>query len=139
MAKLPITGGCLCGAVRYSIAAEPVLARVCWCRDCQYFGAGGATVNVAFPSKAVTIEGKTADYRSLADSGNVMHRRFCPACGTGLFSGAESRPHVVIVRAGSLDDPEIAKPAMTIWTDSAPSWACIDERIPSTPRQPPAK
>ena len=50
---MTITGGCRCGAVRYSIEAEPIAARHCWCRDCQYIGAGLGTVNVFFPSEAV--------------------------------------------------------------------------------------
>lgn len=132
-----ITGGCLCKAVRYRIAAQPITTRTCWCRVCQYIGAGGATVNACFPADAVTIEGELRDYRSIADSGNVMHRRFCPSCGTHLFSSAESRPHLLFVRAGTLDDPEIARPAATIWTSRAPSWACIDEAIPKIEGQPP--
>jgi hypothetical protein len=72
-----------------------------------------------------------------ADSGNVMHRRFCPKCGTQLFSEAESRPHLVFVRAGTLDDRELAKPRSTIWVSAAPSWACIDDTIPRVERQPP--
>jgi len=59
-----------------------------------------------------------------------MHRRFCPACGTHLFSEAEARPHLIYVRAGTLDDPEVARPEVTIWTSRAPSWACIDDDIP---------
>jgi len=50
---MTITGGCRCGAVRYSFEAEPITARHCWCRDCQYIGAGSGTVNVFFPSDAV--------------------------------------------------------------------------------------
>ncbi len=134
---MEITGGCLCKAVRYRITAAPVLTRVCWCRLCQFIGAGSATVNTCFPSNAITIEGKLSDYRSVADSGNVMHRRFCPACGTAMFSEAESRPHLIFVRAGTLDDTEIAKPAMTIWTSQAPSWACFDEKLPQVEKQPP--
>lgn len=132
-----ITGGCLCKAVRYRVAAQPIATRTCWCRVCQYLGAGNATVNVVFPTDAVTIEGALRDFRSIADSGNVMHRRFCPSCGTHVFSAAESRPHLLIVRAGTLDDPEIARPAVTIWTSRAPSWACIDEAIPKIEGQPP--
>jgi hypothetical protein len=117
--------------------AAPVAARYCWCRDCQRFAAGNATVNVIFPSDAVTIEGETSDYESLADSGARMHRRFCPTCGTPLFSQAETRPHIIIIRAGALDDPGVARPSGVIWTSSAPRWACIDPDLPSFPAQPP--
>ena len=127
---MDVTGGCLCGAVRYGSTAVPITTRICWCRICQFIGAGGATVNVCFPREAITFEGELRDYRSVADSGNVMHRRFCPTCGTHLFSEAESRPHLIYVRAGTLDDREIADPAATIWTSSAPSWACIDDELP---------
>ena len=132
-----IAGGCLCRAVRFTLSAAPIVTRVCWCRVCQYLGAGSATVNVCFPSAALAVTGELGDFTLLADSGNVMHRRFCPRCATHLFSAAEARPHLVFVRAGALDDPELARPAMTIWTAAAPSWACIDERLPRVPGQPP--
>lgn len=133
----PITGGCLCKSVRYEIAAAPIITRICWCRLCQYLAAGSGTVNVCFPSAAMTITGELRDYRSTADSGNVMHRRFCANCGTQMFSEAEARPHLVFVRAGTLDDPDVAKPAMTIWTSQAPTWACIDPALPQVEGQPP--
>lgn len=132
-----VTGGCACGAVRYTIAAPPIVTRVCWCRLCQYLGAGSGTVNVAFPSDALVVRGTLVDYRSVADSGNVMHRRFCATCGTQVTSAGEARPDLVMVRAGTLDDPEIARPATTIWTSSAPTWACIDDALPRVERQPP--
>jgi len=134
---MEITGGCLCKAVRYRITAAPIVTRVCWCRLCQYLGAGSSTVNVCFPSNAITIEGAVADYSNVADSGNVMHRRFCPTCGTALFSEAEVRPHLIFVRAGTLDDPEVARPVATIWTSQAPTWACFDPDLPQVERQPP--
>jgi hypothetical protein len=134
---MEITGGCLCKAVRYSISAAPIITRSCWCRVCQYIGAGSATVNTGFRSDAVTVSGELRDYVMVADSGNVMHRRFCPICGTHVLSGSDARPHLIFVRAGTLDDPELARPTATIWTASAPSWACFDERIPKVTGQPP--
>jgi hypothetical protein len=134
---MDIHGGCLCRAVRYRSTAEPLVTRVCWCRVCQYFAAGNGTVNVCFVRSAVTIEGHVSDYRSVADSGNVMHRRFCPVCGTHMFSEAESRSHLIFVRAGTLDSPEVARPAATIWTSQAPSWACINAELPNIAAQPP--
>src|SRR5690349_3290732 len=130
-----ITGGCLCKAVRYRVSSEPLAARTCWCRLCQYIGAGTATVNVCFKTADVEITGTLSDYQSVADSGNRMHRRFCPGCGTPMFSAAEARPHLIFVRAGTLDDPEIAAPQATIWTSVAPRWACISETIPKHERQ----
>jgi hypothetical protein len=136
-ADAQITGGCLCGAVRYSISAEPVTVRVCWCRVCQYTAAGNGTVNGTFPSHAVTIVGATSDYVSIADSGATMHRRFCPTCGTHLFSAAEPRPHLIVVRVGTLDKPETVRPLVTIWASRAPTWACIDESLPRIELSPP--
>jgi hypothetical protein len=132
-----IKGGCLCGQVRFQISAAPIAMRVCWCRDCQYFAAGSATVNVVFPAEAVTVTGELKDYVSTADSGNKMHRRFCPHCGTPVFSASESRPHLMIVRNGALDDTALLKPSATIWTESAPEWAWIDESLPQPAGQPP--
>ena len=133
---MPITGGCLCGAVRYSIDADPIAKRTCWCRLCQYLGAGNATVNVGFPSAAVTTTGTVTGYASIADSGNRIIRSFCPTCGTPVFSDAEVRPQFRFVRAGTLDDPEFGAPEIAIWTAAAPSWACIDETIERIEGQP---
>ena len=131
-----ITGGCLCGRVRFRSSAAPVSTRYCWCRDCQHFAAGNATVNVIFPSDAVAIEGETTDYVSTADSGNRMHRRFCPHCGSPMFSQSEARAHLLIVRAGALDDPDVATPAGSIWVSSAPRWACVADDLPKIAGQP---
>jgi hypothetical protein len=134
---MDISGRCLCGTVRYRSASPPITTRVCWCRLCQFLGAGSGTVNVCFPTDGFAVEGPTTLYTSVADSGNVMERRFCPVCGTPMFSSAQSRPHLVFVRAGTLDDPEVARPAMTIWTSEAPSWACVDPKLPAETGQPP--
>jgi hypothetical protein len=132
-----IQGGCLCGAVRFRSTARPLATRYCWCRDCQHIAAGNATVNVVFPRAEVVIEGEVAVYESVADSSTRMKRSFCPKCGTPLFSQAEPRPHLIIIRAGALDDPDLAEPAGVIWAASAPGWACFDPDLPRIDGQPP--
>jgi hypothetical protein len=132
-----IAGGCLCGAVRYETASEPITTRLCWCRVCQYLATGNAAVSVCFPSAGLSVTGETREFVSIADSGSRMHRRFCPLCGTHLFSEAEPRPHLIFVRAGTLDDRDVARPAATIWTAQAPRWACIDPSLPNWTGQPP--
>ncbi len=134
---MSITGGCLCGAVRYEISAPPLMARMCYCRVCQYLACGNAAVNAAFPSTAVTLTGTTNDHISIADSGTEMHRRFCPACGVHLTAAAATRPEIIMIRAGTLDDPGIVTPTAAIWMDSAPRWACLDPSLEQIARQPP--
>lgn len=133
-----ITGGCLCGAVRYKATEKPLMTHACWCRTCQYFAAGNAAVNQVFPVNAVTISGELKDFQSTADSGNRMHRKFCPNCGVHLFSMAEVRPHLLIFRAGTLDDQKNIVIDALIWTSSAPGWAALDSKIQQFERQPPA-
>ena len=64
-------------------------------------------------------------------------RPFCPKCGSPLFSEAVPRPHLLIIRAGALDDPDLARPASTIWASSAPHWACLDPDLPQFPQAAP--
>lgn len=132
------TGGCLCGQVRYRLSAEPVTARLCWCRDCQHL-AGNGTVNAVFPSASIETTGTLATYTSAADSGNQVSRRFCPACGSHLFADSSGRPGLTVVRVGTLDDPSSVTPGANIWSASAPRWACLDaalERVEGQPRPP---
>jgi hypothetical protein len=65
-----------------------------------------------------------------------MRRRFCPNCGTPLFSEAASRPHLIVVRVGALDDPELAKPESVIWSASAPKWGWGLADLPRCEGQP---
>src|SRR5204862_6495064 len=102
---MTITGRCLCGAIHWESSAPPVVTRVCWCRECQYLGAGGGTGNACFRTAALTVTGQTSDYPSVADSGNQMQRRFGPSCGTPLLSAAEARPHLILVLVDTVDWP----------------------------------
>ncbi len=140
------TGACLCGQIRYRLRGEPLVARICWCRDCQHL-AGNGTANAIFPTSAIDITGQPAEYTSVADSGNHVRRRFCPTCGSHLFADNSGRPTMTVVRTGTLDDPSSIRPVANIWATSAPTWACLDAELlringqpqaPSTPPSPPA-
>jgi hypothetical protein len=129
------TGGCLCGQVRFRLKGQPVVSRLCWCRDCQHI-AGNGTANVIFPTEAIEIEGQTAEYTSEADSGNHVRRRFCAKCGSHLFADNTGRVGLTVVRVGTLDDPSSISPVANIWASSAPRWACLNPDLPSFEKQP---
>lgn len=131
-------GGCLCGSVRYSVNTNPIVTRACWCKLCQTLASGNATINLAFPVHAVNITGDLKDYASTADDGNRMHRRFCPKCGVHMFSEAEERPNLIVVRAGTLDNAESVVVDGIIWTSEAPAWAYLDPDVEHFEGQPQA-
>jgi hypothetical protein len=125
-------GRCLCGDITLEIGADPIGARMCWCRDCQYIASGSPTVNVLFPEDAVHYYGDMTKLRLIADSGNTVERGFCPKCGSQMYSRtvepAGTQP--IRVRAGTLDNPNLQAPQAHIWVRSAPAWANLDPALP---------
>lgn len=129
------SGRCLCGAVGFTLRAEPLVVRVCWCRDCQHIAANG-TVNMIVAADALQVSGELAEYTKVAASGNAITRQFCPGCGVHLFARSDARPELRVVRAGNLDDPSSIRPGMNIWASSAPAWACMDPALERVDEQP---
>jgi hypothetical protein len=129
------SGSCLCGSVQYEISAEPVTARLCWCRSCQKL-AGNGTANALFPTDSISATGALSCYTATADSGNQISRYFCPTCGSHLFASSTGRPQFRVVRLGTLDDPSSVRPQVNIWASSAPRWACLDPTLEVDARQP---
>lgn len=132
-----ITGGCHCGAVRYTCTAEPLSAAHCQCSDCRKLSGSGHNAALRVPARAFSVRGQPKGYVTVADSGNRLERFFCAHCGTPLFSRNSGAPDVVAVRAGSLDDPSWFKPALVIWAASAVSWDFVDPALPKHPKGPP--
>ncbi len=129
------SGHCLCGAVSFSLTADPLTVRVCWCRDCQHLAANG-TVNMIVPTSALAISGELSGHTKIAHSGNAITREFCPACGTHLFARSDARPQFRVVRVGNLEDPSSVQPQINIWSSSAPDWACMDSTLEQVDQQP---
>ena len=81
-----ITGGCLCGRVRYSAEAEPIFTTVCHCRNCQKQAGSAFSVVVAVPATTFTMTGDTKVYHDQSETGQAVDRIFCPDCGSPLVS-----------------------------------------------------
>lgn len=134
MAK--ITGGCLCGTVRYTAEADPTSATVCHCRDCQKFTGSAFAALVRVPKEALKIEGRLKTFSSIGGSGNPILRHFCPECGSSVAEEPGTRPGIVILNVGTFDDPGIAKPGREIFRDGAVPWVHVDADIPRFAKRP---
>lgn len=117
-----ISGGCLCGAIRYSAETDPAFTAVCHCRNCQKQTGTGSSVIVGLPADSLSISGPIKTFRDIGDSGKAVYRRFCPSCGSPIVTDVEAMPTLTFLKAGTLDDPRWLKPAMEIYCDSAQPW-----------------
>ena len=121
-----MTGGCLCGAVRYAINAEPAMQAVCHCSHCQRQAGSAFSTIVGVPEAAVTVtKGALKSYIDHGESGKAVERQFCGTCGSPLFSLVEVAPGMTFVKSGTLDDTSFFQPAMQLWTRSKQDWVDI--------------
>ena len=131
------TGGCLCGAVRYETSAEPLFASHCQCNDCKKStGAGHATAG-GFPEAAVTFIGKPKSYATKAESGGTATREFCPECGGRLTFRSSNMPGMVLLMAGSMDNPAAIAPTSAIYGKRHLVWDYLDPKLAVSEAMPP--
>ena len=129
-----ITGGCLCGEVRYEMEGVINVA-VCHCRECQYASGGGPNYIALVPKPAFAFtKGEPRRYTRPGGSGQPVTRVFCADCGTPLVS--EIAMPVVAVKLGGLDDPSPYKPGVSVWTREAQPWHPVDDAAPTFPKNP---
>lgn len=131
------TGGCACGALRYEIAAEPLVMLDCQCRQCQRESGTGHASHLTFPRAAAAISGPATHWRATGDGGVVKERAFCPVCGAPVYMTFPALPEFLVVRAASLDEPSRYRPEMVVWHDAAQPWNHVDPSLPAFARMPP--
>ena len=124
---LPLEGGCLCGAVRYRVTAEPVGSAYCHCRMCQRRSGAPAVATVEVPAGGLAfVQGEPVAYRSSP----TAERLFCRDCGTELYFTLLDDPPSLSLNLGTLDDPEAVRPTKHIWTSSQLSWFDVADGLP---------
>jgi len=126
---MAISGGCLCDNVRYDCQEEAGGGH-CHCIDCRKTSGSGHCSHMIVPESAFSVTGEVSFFDKPADSGNMVSRGFCQNCGSAIYSKNSGMPGVIFVRASSLDDPEVFKPQMVVYTNRAASWDVMDGSLP---------
>jgi hypothetical protein len=129
-----ITGGCLCGKIRYTVSQPLQNIIACHCTHCQKASGAGASHNAVVATSAVTFtSGRPKLFADAAQSGNTLNRYFCGDCGSPIYSQRAKVPEMMVLKVGTLDASGDMKLVMNIWTNSAKRWMYID---PATERHP---
>jgi hypothetical protein len=118
-----MTGGCLCGAVRYRAAARPSRTVACHCKFCQRATGSAFAVWPTFLEKQVEITGKPTTFETRSDeSGRWIRLHFCPRCGSTLYSTWQEGRGEVAFLGGTLDDTAAIGVDYHVWTRSKQHW-----------------
>lgn len=131
------TGGCLCGAVRYTVTAAPVMSGLCYCLRCQKLSGSGHAFHAAVPEDAFRVTGRTTVFEAKADSGHIVATHFCPTCGSPLFGRSAGMPGSVSFRVASLDDPSGLVPQMAVYAKRLRAWDHLAPSLTAFPAMPP--
>ena len=108
------SGGCLCGAVRYSVRGEPLHVTRCHCADCRKESGSAFTVYAHWPVEAFELTGEISSFDT---------RGFCARCGSRLLDLSGLDDGIIEIRVGSLDDaPFDLAPQTEIWVKRRESW-----------------
>lgn len=105
-----LTGGCLCGALRFETSGPPFRVGLCHCLDCRKHHGALFHASAIFPSDRVSVKGESHAFAG---------RHFCPACGSSVFSVSGDETEVNL---GSFDEPDRFTPTYELWTIRRESW-----------------
>ena len=132
------SGGCSCGAVRYTISADPIRGFQCQCRDCQRDTGGGHSSVFVFARDALTVTGDVREIARTTDGGTIKRKGFCPACGSPIYNMPDKSPEFVGIYVGCLDDASAFKPVVALFCSRGHAWDHLDPDIRKLPEWHPA-
>jgi hypothetical protein len=132
----PLTGGCLCGGVRFELTEPPVTASYCHCTRCQRRTGTAASAQARIvPGSLRVVAGE--DLVRAYQPPDGFAKAFCSACGSALWSQSPEG-ETMSVRMGVFDKDPGVRPAYRQFVDFAAPWEPLpDDGLPRHPERPP--
>jgi len=128
--RLPLTGGCGCGAVRFEIDAPLLGAAYCHCTRCQHRSGAGAAASARVRDGSLRLTRGEQQLRAW-NAGDGLEKVFCGSCGCALLARDPDSGEIVIVRLGAIDGDPGVRPSAHQFVAYAPVWEAIpDDGLP---------
>jgi hypothetical protein len=122
---MPLSGGCSCGALRFTIARY-LYAQLCHCDACKKRTGSAYGISVVIDNTALLqFRGQTRTFSRAAESGNSVEYDFCPACASVIRWRVAALQDRQVIAGGAFDDPGAFEIAGEMYTANALPWARI--------------
>jgi hypothetical protein len=126
-----LTGRCYCGAVTFQADGEPRLKGQCHCRECQYMTGGAEHLFLIMSADGFQYTQGAPKPFKRSDLEGAVTREFCADCGTQLATRPPRDPSIVVLHAGTLDDPGVfGAPQVVFCTADAQSFHLMPDGVP---------
>ena len=130
-----LTGGCLCGKVRFEISEPPLSATYCHCTRCQRRTGTAAAASARLVPGSLTIVAGEELVRSY-EPDDGFAQDVCGAGGGALWSRHPDDPEAKSVRLGAIDGDPGIRPSARQFTAYAAAWEPIpDDGLPRFPER----
>ncbi len=130
----PLTGGCLCGGVRFQISEPPASAGYCHCTRCQRRTGTAASAQARLVPGSLRVTAGEELIRAF-NPPDGFSKAFCSACGAALWSRDPDDPEAINVRLGAFDTDPGVRPAYRQYVAYAAAWEPIpDDGLPRYPQ-----
>jgi hypothetical protein len=124
-----VTGGCLCGSVRFELNGPIRNIVHCHCSQCRKAqGSAFATNGVVNAADFSLLSGQ--DCLAGYESSPGQTKYFCKVCGSPIMSRTAARPGLVRVRLGTIDSDIAERPMAHIFASSKANWEEICGDLP---------
>jgi hypothetical protein len=126
-----LTGGCLCGGVRYELTEPLTVAGYCHCTRCQRRTGTGSSANARIEGSTLRIVRGEELVKCWRHPDGGAEKCFCSECGSHLFSRVPEDPARVGIRLGTIDGDPGVRPSWHAFTAYAAPWEPIpDDGLP---------
>lgn len=132
----PWSGSCQCGAVTYTVNADPLFTYACHCSSCQKRTGSAFSMGLIIPTAAMDLKGALTAWTRISEQGNANTRYSCASCGNIIYGIGESNPELAKLQAGTLEDTRAVEPEVHIWTVNKQRWLALPSRVPQFETQP---
>jgi hypothetical protein len=131
MADLPLTGGCLCGGVRFEVTEPLVSAGYCHCTRCQRRTGTAASASGRTAPGSLRVLSGEALVREYDPGDGGFLKAFCSTCGSALWSRSPDDRNVISIRLGAFDSDPGIRPSSRQFVAYAAPWEPIpDDGLP---------
>ena len=125
-----ITGGCLCGGVRWELSEPPLFASYCHCKRCQRRTGTAASAQARIATGSVRVTAGEQLIRCWEPDGGAP-KCFCSNCGGALWSKDAQTGEIMSVRLGTFDADPGVRPEYRTYVAYAAVWEALpDDGLP---------